>query len=58
MKGMLINKINPEYSRGGMFIFLGKKLLHEGNMKLGQLYELHHDPDGFLYLHYSETNPF
>jgi hypothetical protein len=35
MKGMLLNKVNPEYSRGGMFIFLGKKLLHEGNIKLG-----------------------
>lgn len=50
--------MNGEVARGGIFIFLGKKLLHEGQMNIGKLYDLHKDADGFLYLNYSETNPF
>ena len=47
-----------EHNLGGVFLFIGKKMLHEGNMTVGQIYENHKDTDGFLYLQYSETNPF
>jgi hypothetical protein len=39
-------------------LFIGKKLLHEGQMKMGDLYEKYKDGDGFMYINYAENNPF
>lgn len=58
LKSILLSKMSPDFAKGGLFLFLGKKLLHEGQMKIGAIHEMSKDPDGFLYLHYSETNPF
>jgi hypothetical protein len=37
---MMIEKLLREDSQNGVFFFVGKKLLHEGQMKIGELYEL------------------
>ena len=37
---MMIEKLLGGDSQNGVFFFVGKKLLHEGHMNIGELYEL------------------
>jgi GABA(A) receptor-associated protein len=58
LKSMLQAKLNISESKSSLYLFVGKKLLHEGNAKMGDLYEKYQDADGFMYISYAESNPF
>ena len=55
---MMLEKMAGEAELGGVYFFIGKKLLHEGQITVGELYEFNKDSDGFLYITYGESNPF
>jgi hypothetical protein len=55
---MMLEKMIGEAGFGGIYFFVGKKLLHEGHMTVGELYEFNKENDGFLYISYGESNPF
>ena len=42
----------------GVFLFVGKHLLQEGPIPIGEVYDKHKAEDGFLYVHFAENNPF
>lgn len=42
LKSNLISKLGGEVERGGVFLFLGKKLLQDSQKKIGELYDLNH----------------
>lgn len=55
---MLHSKLNLDESKNSIYLFVGKKLLHEGQSSMGELYMKYKDSDGFMYVSYAESNPF
>lgn len=49
---MMLEKLSAEGGQAGVFFFVGRKLLHEGHMTVGELYDLNKEGDGFLYIAY------
>ncbi len=55
---MLNSKLSSDTNKSCIYLFVGKKMLHEGNMIMGDLYSKYKDIDGFMYINYAENNPF
>lgn len=49
----MVEKISRDMFRESIFFFVGKKLLHESHITIGELYDAYQEPDGFLYIAYS-----
>ncbi len=48
----MLEKLALEGGQVGVFFFVGKKLLHERHLTVGDLYELNKEVDGYLYITY------
>jgi GABA(A) receptor-associated protein len=57
-RAMLLAKLSLDDAANSIYLFTGKKLLHEGGTSMGGLYDRYKDEDGFLYINYAENNPF
>jgi hypothetical protein len=57
-RAMLQVKLGLDDTTSSIYLFNGKKLLHDGGMQIGELYDRYKDEDGFLYISYAENNPF
>lgn len=55
---MLQSKLGRDDNTSSLYLFIGKKLLHEGGITIGEFYDQYKDEDGFLYVSYAENNPF